>query len=219
MVFGKGKFVNIPKELIVKWAKLGGETSRLRSEERKRLYYLNPKRCKQCEKIIPYEKRKTTFCNKSCSAIFNNIRGKNLLNGDKPIFENIGYETTCAYCGSIVKRTRKIKVGVNIFCSHEHQNLYYTKYKIEEKQHIKPSTLRHYLIETRGYKCEECKLTEWMGKPIPLDSHHIDGDSKNNDPSNLKLLCKNCHGQTDNYGAKNIGKGTRKNYYKKKGDG
>ena len=33
--------------------------------------------------------------------------------------------------------------------------------------------------------------------------HHKDGDPKNNDFSNLQILCPNCHSQTDNYCAKN----------------
>lgn len=52
------------------------------------------------------------------------------------------------------------------------------------------------LIEERGYSCEECKLSEWNGKPIVLELEHCDGDTKNNVKSNLKLLCCNCHSQT-----------------------
>ena len=35
-------------------------------------YYENPKTCKYCGKIIPYEKRKNDFCNNSCAIIYNN---------------------------------------------------------------------------------------------------------------------------------------------------
>ena len=44
-------------------------------------------------------------------------------------------------------------------------------------------------------KCEECKNTEWMGNPIPLELHHKDGDHYNNNLKNLALLCPNCHAQ------------------------
>lgn len=43
------------------------------------------------------------------------------------------------------------------------------------------------------------ELSEWMGKPIPLELHHKDGNHYNNDLSNLEILCPNCHAQTDNY--------------------
>lgn len=59
------------------------------------------------------------------------------------------------------------------------------------------------LILLRGRKCEQCGLTEWQGKEIPLEMHHIDGDHFNSDLSNLILLCRNCHALTDNYGSKN----------------
>lgn len=51
--------------------------------------------------------------------------------------------------------------------------------------------------------CENCLLDCWLGGPIPLELHHIDGDRKNNQMSNLKLLCPNCHTLTGNYRGKN----------------
>lgn len=52
------------------------------------------------------------------------------------------------------------------------------------------------------YECNECKISEWLDKPIALQIHHIDGDRSNNRLENLKYLCPNCHTQTDNWGAK-----------------
>lgn len=34
-------------------------------------------------------------------------------------------------------------------------------------------------------KCECCGLSEWMGKPIPLELHHKDFDHYNNNLDNL----------------------------------
>lgn len=51
--------------------------------------------------------------------------------------------------------------------------------------------------------CTKCKNTEWCGQPIPLQLDHIDGNSNNNNLSNLRLLCPNCHAQTDTYCGKN----------------
>lgn len=58
----------------------------------------------------------------------------------------------------------------------------------------------------KEYKCECCGLTEWNGLPIPLELHHIDGDRTNHKLENLKILCLNCHAQTDTFRAKNIKK-------------
>lgn len=41
--------------------------------------------------------------------------------------------------------------------------------------------------------CERCGLSEWMGKPIPLELHHIDFNHHNNSIDNLQILCSNCH--------------------------
>ena len=63
------------------------------------------------------------------------------------------------------------------------------------------SKIRLRLIK-EGYKeekCEICGLTEWMGKPIPLELHHKDFNHHNNDIENLQILCSNCHMQIHNY--------------------
>jgi len=39
--------------------------------------------------------------------------------------------------------------------------------------------------------CEECGFVPTHS--CQLDVDHIDGNKKNNDPSNLKTLCANCH--------------------------
>ena len=48
-------------------------------------------------------------------------------------------------------------------------------------------------------KCECCGLSEWMGKPIPLELHHKDFNHYNNSLDNLQILCANCHMQAHNY--------------------
>lgn len=63
------------------------------------------------------------------------------------------------------------------------------------------SSKRVRLIEegVKENKCEICGLSEWMGKPIPLELHHIDFNHFNNNLDNLQILCSNCHMQAHNY--------------------
>lgn len=54
----------------------------------------------------------------------------------------------------------------------------------------------------KEYRCECCNNVEWMGEPIPLELHHIDGINTNHRIENLQMLCPNCHAFTDNYRGK-----------------
>lgn len=46
-------------------------------------------------------------------------------------------------------------------------------------------------------RCETCGLTEWLGAPISLALHHVNGDRHDNRLVNLRILCPNCHAQED----------------------
>lgn len=48
-------------------------------------------------------------------------------------------------------------------------------------------------------KCFICEISEWQGKLLSLHLDHINGDHNDNNLNNLRLLCPNCHSQTDTY--------------------
>lgn len=53
-------------------------------------------------------------------------------------------------------------------------------------------------------KCLECGISEWKGKALSLHLDHKNGDNTDNQLENLRLLCPNCHSQTETYCGKNI---------------
>lgn len=56
-------------------------------------------------------------------------------------------------------------------------------------------------------KCEVCDLPDsWNDKPLSLQLDHIDGDKTNNELSNLRIICPNCHSQTETFCGKNNGR-------------
>lgn len=59
--------------------------------------------------------------------------------------------------------------------------------------------LRQILLERRPYVCEECGLSEWNNRTLPLEVHHLDGNRTNNEDNNLLLLCPNCHSLTSSF--------------------
>lgn len=74
------------------------------------------------------------------------------------------------------------------------ENSFYQSYKLKQ---------RLFKEGLKEMKCECCNLTEWMGKPIALELHHINGINTDNRLENLIILCPNCHAQTEHYRGSN----------------
>ena len=59
-------------------------------------------------------------------------------------------------------------------------------------------------------KCSCCNIDSWQGKNITLELDHIDGCAHNCKIENLRLLCPNCHSQTNTFRGKGINTGKQK---------
>lgn len=177
----------------------GGNVSRNRAITR---WKAENKRCPNCNKRIPYEKRRSVFCNHSCSASFNNkgIR----RHGEEP--------KTCLVCGNSIGRHQ-------LYCSRDcFQEDRFQRYidkwlKGETSGTRKDGSLsqyvRRWLFQRYSNKCSECgwSQTNPYSNTIPLEVDHIDGNWKNNRPENLNLLCPNCHSLTPYHCGLNRGNG------------
>ena len=51
-------------------------------------------------------------------------------------------------------------------------------------------------------KCSECGISEWNGKHISIQIDHKNGIHNDNRIENLRMLCPNCHSQTDTFSGK-----------------
>lgn len=110
----------------------------------------------------------------------------------------------CLLCGKVCSR------GSEGFCSIRHhrdyqQNLLIEKWKNGEA--IGKKAIKRYLLKVSEGRCSICNLNEWMGKKLVVELEHKDGNSENNSPENVCLLCPNCHSQTATYKSKNRGNG------------
>jgi 5-methylcytosine-specific restriction endonuclease McrA len=84
----------------------------------------------------------------------------------------------------------------------------YTKSKpIEELEnsdsargHLKNRLIKEGLLIE---ECCVCNLTTWLDKPLALQLDHTNGINNDNRLENLRLLCPNCHSQTETFAGRN----------------
>lgn len=106
--------------------------------------------------------------------------------------------------GGTIKSIHNMCEELNLDTSHfkgqgwNKENYDYFSFSIDSNKKNGKHT-RDPLIHLRGHKCECCGSSEWLGQPITLEIHHIDGDRTNNTLENLQLLCPNCHSYTPNW--------------------
>ena len=164
--------------------------------------------CKNCGR--EFEKPKNdlnengnNFCDIHCSTNYLNRLKKKT---------HILMVKTCASCN----QNYKTRNETSKYCSLKCQKTQITNQIIEDwingkiighsgKALAIKKCIRKYLIEKSNFKCSKCS---W-GTPHPitgkstLEINHIDGNASNSTPSNLEVLCPNCHSLTSNFRALN----------------
>lgn len=99
---------------------------------------------------------------------------------------------------------------LNVFCSNKccgEFKVKETKRKFLLGEVKERETLRRLLADRNGYFCSVCGISEHNHLPITLQVDHIDGNAGNNTPDNLRLICPNCHSQSNTFGGRNKGNG------------
>lgn len=140
------------------------------------------------EKIVCAAIKKSTSISEACKMV-----------GKQPTNTNYKF---------IEKIIKKYNLDISHFSQYyeERRNGAFVRYSDSEVYCINSaiqstSALRKRLIKDgiKKAQCECCKNTQWMGHPIPLQVHHINGDNRDNRIENLQMLCPTCHALTDTY--------------------
>jgi hypothetical protein len=166
------------------------------------------KPCGFCGKMVGGRKK---FCNSSCA----NSHHHNRKGTGRPL----GF---CKCGNQLLERHSR-------FCSKEcwarDEHLVFIKQWLkgdvsgEKGKGCVSTHIRKWLFNRSGGKCEayldngaRCGWSRINPKTgnVPLTVHHKDGNSDNNRPENLELICPCCHSVTLNYGMLNRGRGRKK---------
>jgi len=114
-------------------------------------------------------------------------------------------KTTCIQCKKVFQPVRNT---MGKYCSNRCQRDWMFEHDVLprffEGSIFRPVLLKRCLTHTVGYRCLECGNKGIHNKKkLALQLDHIDGKKAHNMPSNLRLLCPNCHSQTETYAGKN----------------
>lgn len=121
--------------------------------------------------------------------------------------------STCPVCGKETARAGYTYCSNVCQMGFQHTS-YLERWKAGEEsgliaQGVVSVHVKKYLREKYGNKCCLCGWNEINPKSgiVPLVADHVDGNWRNNNEKNLRLLCPNCDALSPTYAALNKGNG------------
>ena len=151
--------------------------------------------CPSCQtefESIPKNGYVKKFCSRSCAnkRIYSDERKINHSETMKKFF----------YSETEEKRISRIKKSVET-----KRDKIDRKLITEDFDNLSIAMKRERILIEQDFKCNICNSSEqWLGQKLIFELDHIDGNRKDNSRTNLRLLCPNCHSQTETFvGRKN----------------
>ncbi len=162
------------------------------------------KHCKECKRLFVSSEKRQIYCSRTCSAQHTNKNREISPKADRICVCGKTYSwgaRSCKNCHQDIKGFPKYLSWIN------------GEFDGSTEEGWLSNTVKRFLLKQIG-KCEQCGWNETnpRTKKKPLQTHHIDGDAKNNFRKNIILLCPNCHSLTENFGNGNL-ESARSNRY------
>lgn len=161
--------------------------------------------CECCKKeFVPKQVEHARFCSKSCankgrnrSASWTHEKRADAKRKANSFYENIRKEPEkfLIWKKNLLKKTLESR--------ERRKAAALTKLMTSDFDLLFWDSKRKRILEEQKYVCARCGTKEWMGKPLPLEVEHVNGNHQDNSRENLIGLCPNCHSITDTWRGRN----------------
>jgi hypothetical protein len=125
-------------------------------------------------------------------------------------YRNLAIKLSIPVCGNSHRCLKKFILDSNLSVEHFKHGGHSAKQMPLKDVLVENSTYHNGTLKIRLYRekllepvCQICQQTEvWNDKPLCLQLDHINGNHYDNRIENLRILCPNCHTQTDTFGSR-----------------
>lgn len=167
-------------------------------------------KCELCHNSVDQKCGSGRFCSLKCARSFSTSRCR----------KEINLKVSAKLKGRRVSSTGGFKPGHDprryrwselerAKLSLERKRIAEISYQSKSWEELGKRQKKRRLREEAKNRCEGCGLQKWLGQDLMLEVHHIDGNNNNWNRNNVRLLCPNCHSQTDNFRIRKLAKTKR----------